>query len=327
MLYTVRPDSDVPIYRQLVDQINAQIRSGTLKAGDRLPTVRDMAEQTGLSCGTVKRVYDCLQEMGDIEMTRRRGTFVKFVRETSDSRKIRAMAAIDTMIRRLSELNFSPSEIRIFVSLKMREWGLRWSGIRIALVTECPELEDCCCEQLRQLGNVSVQLWQLRQVREYPYQLNEQADVILASQEDAAKLRSLLPDATKLIRVAFAPERESIRALMRVQDGKIGILCRSEAFAELVRGYLPERVRQQVTACTDGAGVGVLEDAEYLVTGENGMEPSGTFARSLTDRHRASGTLIAFRFGIDEGSMLFLEERIGRIRDERELHPADPEFP
>ena len=38
--------------------INAQIRSGALKNGTQLPTVREKAEQLRLSCGTVKHVYD-----------------------------------------------------------------------------------------------------------------------------------------------------------------------------------------------------------------------------------------------------------------------------
>ena len=56
--YNINPESDIPIYRQLVDQINAAIRSGALKTGTQMPTVREMAQQLHLSCGTVKRVYD-----------------------------------------------------------------------------------------------------------------------------------------------------------------------------------------------------------------------------------------------------------------------------
>ena len=146
--YQINPESDIPIYRQLADQINAQIRSGALPTGTQLPTVREMAERLHLSCGTVKHVYDCLQKTGDIEMTRRRGTFVKYVRRDQDSRKQQAMNAIDQMIRKLSELNFSPAEIQIFLNLKMREWGLKWSGIRISLVTEYTELTESFQKQL-----------------------------------------------------------------------------------------------------------------------------------------------------------------------------------
>ena len=36
--YNINPDSETPIYRQLVEQINAQIRSGALKNGTQLPS-------------------------------------------------------------------------------------------------------------------------------------------------------------------------------------------------------------------------------------------------------------------------------------------------
>ena len=145
--YSVSADKNIPIYRQLVDQINAQVRSGALKTGTQLPTVREMAEKLRLSPGTVKKAYDCLQEMGDIEMTRRRGTFVKYVHRDRDSRKQQAMVAIDQMIRKLSELHFSPAEIQIFLNLKMREWGLKWTGVNVTVISPCPEMAPVLKEQ------------------------------------------------------------------------------------------------------------------------------------------------------------------------------------
>ena len=44
-LFSVNPELDIPIYRQLVDQINAQIRSGALPTGTQLPTVRFPADE------------------------------------------------------------------------------------------------------------------------------------------------------------------------------------------------------------------------------------------------------------------------------------------
>lgn len=292
--FSVNPESEIPIYRQLADQINASIRSGRIPTGAQLPTVREMAEQMHLSCGTVKKAYDRLQEMGDIEMTRRRGSFVKFVREDSDSRKLQATTAIDRMIRQLCDLNFSPAEIEIFLNLKMREWGLKWSGIRISMVTDCPELGEGLQRQLRQIGNVRVILCSTKQIREYPYSIDEQADVILASPEDAQKIIGVLPEADKLIRVAMALESGCALRLARLQ-GSIGVRGGVE-FLELVRRSLPE-------AAAESGG----EDNIIL-------PPC------------AQGEGISFDYGIDGGSMLYLEERIGRIREKRQLHPGALSF-
>ena len=306
--YNINPDSEIPVYRQLVDQINAQIRSGALKTGAQLPTVREMAEQMNLSCGTVKRVYDCLREMGDIEMTRRRGTFVKYVRQDRDSRKLQAMTAIDRMIRSLSDLNFSPSEIQIFLNLKMREWGVKWSGIRIALVTPCPELAPAMEDQLNAIGNVRVIICSPEQVREYPYSIDEEADVILASPEDSQKLLSILPDRSKLIKVAFRLEAASLYALAACRAEKIGVVCDGEAFVQLVRDHLPDDYPAQLVPLHRDAGFDGV-DAAVLPCG---MAPDA----NLTEK------CIIFDYRIDDGSMIYLEERINRIREERQIQPG-----
>lgn len=311
--YTINPDSEIPVYRQLVDQINAEIRSGALKTGTQLPTVREMAEQMNLSCGTVKRVYDTLREMGDIEMTRRRGSFVKYVRQDRDSRKMQAMTAIDRMIRQLSDLNFSPAEIQIFLSLKMREWGLKWSGIRVAVVNDCPEFNSVLERQLSRLGNVKVSFCETRQLREYPYSVDEEADVILASPEDGEKILPILPDKSKLIKVAFCVQPRSLMALACGAGKKLGVMCLEDGFAELVKKYLPEGTQLLKRE---------IQGADALV-----LPPDWETIFSAEDIARMEGMeKIVFDYSVDEGSMIYLEERIGRIRDERQLRPGNLMF-
>ena len=314
--YTINPDSDIPIYRQLSDQINAEIRSGALKTGTQLPTVREMAQMMGLSCGTVKRVYDRLQELGDIEMTRRRGTFVKYVRENGDSRKLMAMTAIDRMIQKLTELNFSPAEIQIFLNLKLREWGLRWSGIRIAMVTEYAEFTQSLQEELNRIGNVRVSVCGLRQVREYPYSVDEESDVILASPQDSQQLASILPDRSKLIKVALRVLPESIREIATLV-GSIGVACESDAALELVKEYLPNNENKLKSVCASGDVKGL----DVIVVPAQWQMPA-----ELEEALRGV-RCVRLDYGIDEGSMIYLEERINRIRDERQLRPGAIAFP
>lgn len=319
--YSIDPDSEVPVYRQLVNQINAEIRSGALKTGAQLPTVREMAEQMHLSCGTVKRVYDCLREMGDIEMTRRRGSFVKYVRENRDSRKAQAMTAIDRMIRQLSDLNFSPAEIQIFLNLKMREWGLRWSGMRIAMVTECVELGPALERQLERIGNVRVMVCDLSQLREYPYSIDEEADVILAAPGDGQMLANVLPDRSKLIKVAFGARPE---ALCRIAGfpGRLGVACESAAFARLVCAHLPGDRRDAVEILHPGGDAQAFFRAVDAVVVPMGW--NNPLAGCLKEQF--GGAVLPFDYGIDEGSMMYLEERINRIRDERQLKPGALRF-
>lgn len=315
-MFQVDPKSDLPIYRQLADQIRSQIRSGALKTGTQLPTVREMAEKLHLSCGTVKHVYDSLQKTGDIEMTRRRGTFVTYVRRDQESRKQQAMNAIDHMIRKLSELHFSPAEIQIFLNLKMREWGLRWSGIRIAVVTEYPETAGLVQKQLSRIGNVHVSVCTPGQLKEYPYNIDEQSDVILASQTDSQKLALLLPDTNKLIRVAFQPDPASVASLAGMGEGRIGVLCEDAPFAALVAGYLPGKTPLKVF---EGDG-GSMDQTDLLIIAADyeAVCSAETKQRLAMYPH----PIVRFAYQLDEGSLIYLEERISRIREERQQWPG-----
>lgn len=320
--YHIDSDSDTPIYRQLVDQINAEIKSGALKNGTQLPTVREMAQRMQLSCGTIKRVYDCLQEMGDIEMTRRRGTFVKYESAGSDSRKIQAMNAIDRMIRSLTELNFSPAEIQIFINLKMREWGLKWSGVRIAVAENCEECAYGIEAQLRQLGNVSVSIWPLRRIREYSYGLDEQSDVILTSPENRQMLQALLPDNEKLLSVAMTPQTDFLFAVAMAREKNIAVLCADPDFAEVIRNYLPEEMRMGICVCIVDEATDIdafLANTDCLIVSEDYAD---RFSQTIVEKIDHSPNVIRFRYRIDRGSMIYLQERIGRIRDERQMRPG-----
>ncbi|MBQ1475839.1 MAG: GntR family transcriptional regulator, partial [Firmicutes bacterium] len=112
---------DVPIYRQVAGAITGEIKKGHLEYGMQLPTVRQLAAQLNIARGTIKRAYDDLESSGVISKTRGKGTFVSWQEETIQSRKDKAMEAIDHMLDLMEGMRFSPTEINIFLDLKMRE--------------------------------------------------------------------------------------------------------------------------------------------------------------------------------------------------------------
>src|SRR5579863_3128073 len=66
----------VPVYRQLIDQVRAGIASGTLTAGDQLPTVRQLAVDLEINPNTVMRAYRELELGGMLETHQGTGTFI-----------------------------------------------------------------------------------------------------------------------------------------------------------------------------------------------------------------------------------------------------------
>ena len=70
-------DSDVPIYQQIRNQIVLGIGSGQIAAGEKLPTVRALAEQSGVNMMTVSKAYQLLKQEGYITTDRRSGATVR----------------------------------------------------------------------------------------------------------------------------------------------------------------------------------------------------------------------------------------------------------
>lgn len=70
---TVSHESPVPPYEQLRLGVIAQVRSGELTAGTKIPTVRALAAQLGLAPNTVARAYRELEADGVVETRGRQG--------------------------------------------------------------------------------------------------------------------------------------------------------------------------------------------------------------------------------------------------------------
>ena len=68
--------SGVPLYIQLKDQMRLAVATGTLRPGDQLPTVRDLAPRLRVNPNTVARVYRELQAEGLLTSRQGAGTFV-----------------------------------------------------------------------------------------------------------------------------------------------------------------------------------------------------------------------------------------------------------
>ncbi|MCL2491896.1 MAG: GntR family transcriptional regulator [Coriobacteriia bacterium] len=76
MIVEVDSRSSVPIYQQLKTALIAGILSGEIVEGERLRSVRDLAQDLGINLHTVRKVYTILADEGYIEMTRNKGAIV-----------------------------------------------------------------------------------------------------------------------------------------------------------------------------------------------------------------------------------------------------------
>lgn len=76
MLFQLDFNSERPIYQQIRDQIVVGIAQGVLSPGEKLPTVRALADEAGVNMMTVSKAYQLLKQEGYITTDRRSGTVV-----------------------------------------------------------------------------------------------------------------------------------------------------------------------------------------------------------------------------------------------------------
>ena len=69
-------ESEIPIYIQLRNQIVVAIAHGELSQGEKLPTIRNLAEDLGINNMTVNKAYAMLKQEGFISIDRRHGAKV-----------------------------------------------------------------------------------------------------------------------------------------------------------------------------------------------------------------------------------------------------------
>lgn len=114
MYLRLEPSSGVPITRQIVDQIRSYCASGTLAPGDRLPSVRQLAQQLAVNQNTILRVYERLTAEGLLERKHGDGTFVV---ERLPPGRLKAQRELlrqeaQRLARRAADLGISPEETR-----------------------------------------------------------------------------------------------------------------------------------------------------------------------------------------------------------------------
>lgn len=106
-------DPDLAPFQQIMDQFRRLIEGGELRAGDALPTVRQLAGDLGVAPNTVARAYAELQEEGLVTSDGRRGTRVASGVRASDkpTRARKLNETITQFLQTLAHRGYSESEI------------------------------------------------------------------------------------------------------------------------------------------------------------------------------------------------------------------------
>ncbi len=104
-------EGERPIYLQLTEILQAQIAAGDYKPGERMPSVRDIAETAGINPNTVQRAMSELEQMGLIVTNRTNGRVVADNPELiGDSRNTRKDETVRNYYQKMRDLGYTVEE-------------------------------------------------------------------------------------------------------------------------------------------------------------------------------------------------------------------------
>lgn len=313
-----------PIYKQVIEQIALQIKDGHIKPGERLPSERELATQTGISRGTIKKAYEELERNKVIEVVQGSGSFVSKQQDIiEEGRKERAIKLIDELLSELENMKFSYREISIFIDLRIAEREKGTKTIRIAAVDCNPEALSIYKRQLAYISNLEIYTFLLSDIISFKRSedILEDFDIILTTSTHYEELCGLIPRlSARIMQAVVSPSRQTIIDLATIpEDAYLCVLCASKLFRNIIKEHLMSFDINMENICY--LFEDEVDDLEEALEYSNILiVPPGFFAEKGTQcievlkafRERG-GKIVNFEYQIERGSMIYIEEQISNL--------------
>src|SRR5258708_26655151 len=115
MALRLNPASGIPLYLQLIERVKHAIETGAIRAGEQLPSVRQMAEDLLINPNTVARAYRDLEHEGIIELKHGSGAFIRESMVARARLMQKAQTVLEAVFDRLESFDLTEDEIRRLV--------------------------------------------------------------------------------------------------------------------------------------------------------------------------------------------------------------------
>ena len=104
-------DSDRPIFIQIIEKIQMDIISGLYKPGDKLPSVRELAQEASVNPNTMQKALAELERKGFLYTIKGRGNFVTYNEGLYVLKKEEYRGKIDRLLTEAEEIGISRTEM------------------------------------------------------------------------------------------------------------------------------------------------------------------------------------------------------------------------
>ena len=115
-------DSSRPIYLQIIERVQMDIITGRYQPGDKLPSVRDLAQEAAVNPNTMQKAHSELERSGLIYSQRTSGRFITEDKELiHQMKKELAAAEVSAFVAHMKQLGITPEEIRQLLAETIEE--------------------------------------------------------------------------------------------------------------------------------------------------------------------------------------------------------------
>ncbi len=284
---SLSPASETPLYRQLADYIRHLIASGGLRAGDRLPPTRELANQIGLNRTTISAAYAALEAEGLIKGEVGRGSFVSSAAEPG-AKHVEWAAALTRMPAMPTRPTLSRESVRIDFT----------SSRPSSSLFPLEEFQGCCREvlesaelsRLLQIGSPGgyepLRRWLFEAAVEQGYAHASDGILITNGCQQAIDLlrralvrpgdkvaveepvypglrNAFLESGAELMGVRMTREGVDADALRAALDGGARVVVLTPSFQNPTGATIPEARRETIAAMARNAGAVVIENDLY----------------------------------------------------------------
>lgn len=213
----IDPHRDTPASEQLKEQVRYSIAIDLLRPGDALPSVRDVAESSGISRNTVHRAYRELQDEGAVVCWQGKGVFVtQQAASVDDAFLLRTAQHADRLLRELNIAGVHPLSFAHFCLQRYRENDGRHP--RVVVVDICASTAQRLAGQVSRRWGITVEGQTLEALEGFQHRLGATWTTILTNYALVRAVRDIAPDAGDVLPVVVRLDAPSRRALERAPD-------------------------------------------------------------------------------------------------------------
>jgi len=309
-----------PVSAESVAQaILQRINSGLYAPGDRLPTVRKMAQEIGSNRNTVNKAYQMLLDMGVIELSAS-GWHGYTVRRSENGHTRTKTELLYYFYSQFVELvwqgmaaGLSSDEL---MEIQRKAVCEVYAQSMVDLIFyECNDYDTTeMGKRLNEVLNLPVEYRNISHFYKNPVTVLKSKDLIITTYHHLAELTTVIHQhgfpANKIVGIDTRLTADSLLKIARLPKNRIAVICTNQSTANTIKhilyGYRPEWQIEAMAAENPDAVRYLVDWCDHLIVTHTSADQIQSWSGRMPD--------VVVNFQIDEQSIAFLNQRIQQIR-------------